>query len=155
MPAEVVLWAAEEAAGGRWDGATIAAVLAAIGGVATGLLTGLRSLRSDKFKRNVEAGAALLTGYTDMVAQLRAELNRVKDENHEDKESWRVEREAIRREFAEDRERMRSDHKREVDELNDRIDELSSQLYALSQRGESGKRTRSTDPGADSSDPEV
>lgn len=145
MPADLLLQAAESSGGdGGWSGTAIAALIAAIGGAFGGIFTGIRSLRSDKFKRNVEAGAALLTGYTDMVAQLRAELERVKKEHDDDKEQWRVEREAMRREFAEDRERLRADHKREVAELNDRIDELSSQLYALTHRTDA-TRTRSTD----------
>lgn len=143
MLADLALAAAESSGGDGWNGTTIAALIAAVGGAFGGIFTGIRSIRSDKFKRNVEAGAALLTGYTDMVAQLRSELDRVKEDHSEDKEAWRVEREALRREFDEDRRRMREQHAEEVRELNDRIDELSSQVYALTHRA--GSKSRSTD----------
>lgn len=144
MQVDLIL-AVEEAAGGGLNGTAIAALIAAVGGALGGIFTGIRSLRSDKFKRNVEAGAALLTGYTDMVAQLRSELDRVKDDHNKDKETWRLEREALRREFEEDRQRMRSQHAEEVRDLNERIDELSSQVFALSHRADNHDRTRSTD----------
>lgn len=127
------------------DAAGTAALIAAGGGALGGLFAGIRSLRSDKFKRNVEAGASLLQGYTDMVSQLRSELERVKEEQSKEREEWRHEREAMRKEFSEDRDRMRHTHATEVDALNDRIDELSSQVYALTSRAVDGTRTRKDD----------
>lgn len=115
-------------------GANIAAIIAAVGGLLGGLFAGIRSLRGDKFKRQVDQGASLLSGYSDMHASLRTELAEVKTQHAADRAEWQRERAALRAEWAADNSRMREEHRVELAAAYDRIDELGAQIYALQHR---------------------
>lgn len=101
----------------------LAALLVAITGMAAAIAAGVRNLRGDKFKREVDASAALLSGYTSWVERLQAEITRLQAAHTQERDQWRV-----------DREEMRAEHHAEVVELNERIDELGSQVYVLQNR---------------------
>ena len=107
-------------------GSEVAALGAVIVSAVSAIFLGLRNLRSDKFKHEVEQGAQLLAGYSNMVADLRAQ-------NAQDRQAWQ-DREAS----------LREQHAQELRDLHDRIDELGTQLWALKNRPLS-TRERSTD----------
>lgn len=115
-------------------GNEIAALVVAIGGALGAIFAGLRNLRGDKFKRDVEASAALLSGYTNMVQTLQAQINAIEERHARERAEWQAEKAA-----------MRQEHAAEVRELNERIDELGTQLWILQNRGSEGTQTRSTD----------
>lgn len=104
-------------------GNEIAAVVVAFSGVLTAIFVGARNLRSDKFKHDVEASAALLAGYTSMVNTLQAQIASIEERHAREREEWQT-RER----------RMREEHAEEIKELHERIDELGSQIYALKHR---------------------
>lgn len=127
------------------SGSEIAALIVAVTGALAAIFAGLRNLRGDKFKKDVEASAALLTGYTNMVVTLQAEIDRVKEDHNEDRVSWATERVALRAEHVEDMKRLREEHHAELLVAYERIDELGSQVYVLQHRPEA-TRDRRTDP---------
>ncbi len=91
------------------SGTEIAALIVAIGGAIGAVLAGLRNLFSDRFRRDVDQGAQLLTGYVGMVERLQAEITQIEARHDRERTEWRNER----------------------DEMHDRIDELSGQVMAL------------------------
>jgi septal ring factor EnvC (AmiA/AmiB activator) len=99
-------------------------IVAATGAVAA-LFAGLRNLRGDRFNRDVSSSAALLTGYKDMVDNLRKELD------------------AVRRSLAEERQQWAQERR----ELHDEIDELREciEKQLLQQRRSPQARTRRDD----------
>lgn len=105
------------------SGNEIAALLVAVGGVIGAVFTGVRGIRGDRFKRDVEASANILSGLNSLVKTLQDELERVKRDYQADREAW-----------AEERRRMREEHNEEIRDLNERIDELATQLWALQHR---------------------
>lgn len=117
------------------SGNELAALIVAVGGLLTAVFAGIRNLRGDKFKRDVEASAAILGGLQAFVTTLQSELERVKNEHAEDRRHWTEERSTLKQEHAE-----------EIRELNERIDELGTQVYVLQNRP-SDARQRSDDRG--------
>lgn len=112
-------------------GTEIAALLAAIGGVLTAVFAGIRNLRGDKFRQDVEASAAVLSGQTNLIKTLQTEMERLKDDFAEARKEWADERATLRREHAEEMARLRQDHISEMKYAYERIDELGSQIYVL------------------------
>lgn len=115
------------------SGNEIAALIVAVGGFLGAVLAGFRNLRSDKTKHEIEASAALLTGYTGMVSTLQAQMTAMEERHVRERREWAEEKADLRREHAE-----------EIAELNERIDELGTQVYVLQNRPE-GSRSRETD----------
>jgi septal ring factor EnvC (AmiA/AmiB activator) len=105
--------------------AEVAGLIVAITGAAAALFAGLRNLRGDRFNRDVSSSAALLTGYKDMVQNLREELDAVRRSLAEERQQWAQER----RELHD-----------EIDELRESIDRMLNQ-----QRRSPDARTRRTD----------
>ncbi len=126
------------------SGNEIAALIVAITGALGAIFAGVRNLRGDKIKKEIEASAALLTGYTNMVATLQAEIDRLKSDHAEDRAAWISERALMRQEYLEGIGRMRTEHREELKISYERLDELVSQLYVLQNRPEN-TRDRSTD----------
>ncbi len=94
-----------------------AALVVAVTGAAAALFAGLRNLRGDRFNRDVSSSAALLTGYKDMVDNLRTELD------------------AVRRSLAEERRQWAQERR----ELHDEIDELRECIDKLMRRSPQGR----------------
>lgn len=114
-------------------GNEIAALIVAVGGALGAIFAGIRNLRGDKFKHDVEASAALLSGYTGMVQTLQAQIHAIEERHSRERAEWFKEKAA-----------MREQHSAEVRELNERIDELGTQLWVIQNRAITEK-TRSTD----------
>lgn len=113
------------------SGQELAALIIAITGALGAIFAGVRNLRGDKFKKDVEASAALLTGYTNMVNTLQTEIDRLKSDHAEDRAAWTAERTAHRKECSEETERLREEHRSQLAIAYERIDDLGSQVYAL------------------------
>ena len=115
-------------------GGEIAALIVAITGALGAIFAGVRNLRGDKFKKEVEASAALLTGYTNMVATLQTEIDRLKSDHAEDRAAWIAERALMRQEHLDQISRLRNEHRDELKVAYERIDELGTQVYILQNR---------------------
>lgn len=124
------------------SGPDVAALIAALTGTLVAVFAGVRNLRGDKFKKDVDASASLLVGYTNMVAVLQAEIDRLKSDHAEDRAAWAEERTRFRREWTEDMERMRTEHRTELAAAYERIDDLGSQVYALQNRPRDSRSRR-------------
>lgn len=111
-----------------------AALIVAITGALAAIFAGVRNLRGDAFKKEVEASAALLTGYTNMVAVLQAEIDRLKSDGAEDREEAVKERSRMRDEHRADIDRLRDEHRKELLAAYERIDELSAKVYTIQNR---------------------
>ncbi len=116
------------------SGNEIAALIVAITGALGAIFAGVRNLSGDKFKKEVEAGAALLTGYTNMVGTLQVEIDRLKSDHAEDRAEWLAERTLMRQEYQEELTRLRTEHREELKVAYERIDELGSKIYVLENR---------------------
>lgn len=114
--------------------AEIAALIVAITGALGAIFAGVRNLRSDKFKKEVEASAALLAGYTNMVGTLQTEIDRLKSDHAEDRAAWVAERALMRQEYMDEIARLRTEHREELKVAYERIDELGTQVYVLQNR---------------------
>lgn len=112
----------------------VAALIAAFTGLFGAIFAGIRNIKSDKFKKEVEASAALLTGYTGMVENLQKEIGRLKEDHADDRAAWAEERRQMRVECAEDVARLRDEHKREMLIAWEQLDELGSQIYVMKNR---------------------
>lgn len=115
------------------SGSELAALVAAIGGTLGAIFAGVRNLRSDKFKRDVDASAALLAGYGQMVATLQTQITQLQEAHARDREEWLQRERELRESFA-----------RELAERDERIDELGTQVYVLQNRPPES-RSRQTD----------
>ncbi len=120
--------------------AELAALLVAATGAAAVMFPGLRNLRGDRFNRDVAASAALLTGYKDMVENLRRELDAVRRSLAEERQQRAQERRELHDELDEER-RQRAQERRE---LYDQIDELRACVDTLMRRSPQD-RTRTDD----------
>lgn len=138
-------------------------ILGAVGVFLGVLITSYRSVTGDRFTRKVSESAALLTGYTEMVQNLRRELVEVRIDNEKDVERskkqcvedmarlerlHRHELDGVIAVYAEERrlweaQRARMDEQFEQDrarwdkdrmELRERIDDLDSQVYVIRNR---------------------
>ncbi len=116
------------------SGNEFAALLVAVSGVVGAIFAGVRNLRGDKFKKDVEASASLLAGYTGMVTALQTEIDRLKSDHAEDRTSWTAERAAMRHEHQTEMTRLRDEHRSQLKEVYERLDELGSQIYVLQHR---------------------
>lgn len=122
----------------------IAAILAAATTFIGGVILAIRGVTGDRFQRKVTESAALLTGYTEMVKNLRQEISDIRADN--EKEQDRKERhhkvELENLIFLHDEERKRWIEER--DRMNERIETLEAQVAALLYRPDDA-RTRSDD----------
>lgn len=122
----------------------IAALIVAITGAAGAIFAGIRNLRGDKTKAEIDKAAALLGGYGDMVKTLNARIAQLEEERRKDREEAAAERAAIREEHRKEIAALRAEHSRELAERDERIDELGAQVYALQNRPRN-TRERKTD----------
>ncbi len=95
----------------------IAALVVAATGALAAIFAGVRNLHGDRFNRDVSGSAALLTGYKEMVGNLRVELD------------------AVRRALAEERRQWAQERR----ELHDEIDELRECVDRLMRRSPQGR----------------
>lgn len=112
-----------------WEG--VAAMLVAVGGALGALFTGYRNLRGDQFRREVDESAALLSGYKEMAAALRTELEAMRTTLHQERQQWVVERRALHDEIdteREEREVERQALRREINELRTQVARLERQV---------------------------
>lgn len=116
----------------------ITALIIAVGGLITAVGVQLRGVMGDRFKRKVDAAAALLSGYTEMVANLRTELNECQEASLKAVESARDHarrnQDQARRFYESERESWRVDKaelKAEIAEQREEIEKLQAQVYAL------------------------
>ena len=127
------------------SGEGIAAILVGLGTFLSGLVLAWRGLSGDRFQRKVTESAALLTGYTEMVANLRTEIREVREANalevDRQQRHHRSELETVNLLHSEDRRRWDLDR----DRLVERIDALEEQVAALLDRP-TGSRDRADDP---------
>lgn len=121
-------------------GQEIATLIAAITGALVAIGAGIRNMRGDKFNKEVAASAALLNGYTSMVATLQGEIDRLKSDAAEDRAAAQAERTRMRDEYQNDLERLRAEHRTELRAAAERIDELSAQVYTLTHPPETCER---------------
>ncbi len=96
----------------------IAALVVAISGMVGATFAGVRNLISDRFRRDVDQGAQLLTGYVGMVERRQAEITQIEARHDRERAEWKAER----------------------DELHERIDELGGQLLAVQLQLRGGQR---------------
>ncbi len=132
-------------AGFDWQG--LAALVVAFGGAIGAIFAGLRALRGDKFRRDVEDSAALLSGYRDMVASLRVDVNNARSELAAERASWNSERRELYGEIDALRQSMVAERmawSNERRDLHNQLDELRDEVHQLTQRS-SAKRSRDTD----------
>ncbi len=128
-----------------WTG--LAALVVAIGGAVGAILGGMRLLRGDKFHRSVEESTALLSGYRDMVASLRVELENARKELAAERAAWNVDRRELYGEIDKLRESMaleRSAWHAERQDLHRQINELRDEVATLQPRAMTD-RTRKGD----------
>lgn len=102
------------------SGSELAAVLIALGGLITAIFVGVRGLRSDKTKGDVDKAAQLLVGYDSMIERLQTEVERLETARAHD-------RELCKQELAD----LREEHKAEMLLAYEQIDELGAQVYVL------------------------
>lgn len=106
-------------------------ILGAIGVFLGVLVAAYRGLRGDKFQRGITESAALLTGYTEMVSNLRKEIDamRVANANESERQTRQhaVEIANLRDLHLEERSRWNE----ERDRLEERIDTLEAQVAAV------------------------
>lgn len=126
------------------SGGEVAALLTALTTMLGAIFVGVRNLRSDKTKKEVEAAAALLLGYTGMVEVLQTEIGRLKEDHAEDRAAWAAERRDIKIECLEDMARLREEHKSEMLIAYEQMEKRDSQIYVLLNRPPES-RERSTD----------
>ena len=116
----------------------VAALIVAGGGLFTAIGIQLRGLFGDRFQRRVDQAAALLSGYTEMVTNLRIELKECQEAGAR---ALEAQRDHARRNaavaqalFEREREEWRKDKaelKAELHEAEQRIDALQDQVVAL------------------------
>lgn len=123
----------------------IAALLVAITTFLGGLIAAYRSLSGDKFDRKVKESTALLTGYTEMVSNLRREIDAMRTAYAEDtahrQRQHQNEIQGLAILHKEERDRWSQERER----LEDRIEVLEAQVAAVIFRPE-GAKTRNDDP---------
>lgn len=115
--------------------------MAALTGIVAAGFAGLRNLRGDKFKREVEASAALLTGQAAMVTALQGEVDRLRSDMAEDRKAATAERaeclaerNRLLTEHRAEMTRLREEHRAELATAYERVDELSAKVYLLQNR---------------------
>ncbi len=129
-----------------WTG--LAALVVAVGGALGAIIGAFRLLRGDKFRESVEESAALLSGYRDMVASLRVEVENARKELAAERIAWNIERRELYDEINKLRDSMtleRTAWHNERRELHRQLDELRDEIARLQPRAMTD-RTRRTDP---------
>lgn len=121
----------------------IAAILVAGGTFITGLILALRGVSGDKFQRKVTESAALLSGYTEMVKNLRAEVAAIRDQHAADMERQQRQHDAdlATQQQLHDAERMRWMAERV--RLEERIETQEAQIAAFLLRPKSSRERKS------------
>lgn len=122
------------------NGAEIAAIIAAVGGLLTAVFASFRALRGDKVSEDANKAATILTGLQGLVTTLQTEVARLNG----DMTSLRTQCEVERREWAVERQALRAEHVQEMKEAYERMEELGSQLYVAVNRPP-GAKTRRAD----------
>ena len=119
-------------------GESLAAIIVGVGGLITAIGIQVRGAMGDKFQRKVDQAAALLSGYTDMVANLRQELKECQESAlkavQAAQDHARRNRETSQALFDREREEWRKDRaelKAEIARQDERIDDLTSQVLML------------------------
>jgi uncharacterized protein YukE len=116
------------------DGTTIAAVLTALGAFIGAVVLAYRGLSGDRFARKVSESAALLTGYTEMVKNLRTEIDQMRQSHAADMgrmlKNHVLEINSINENCDKDRARWDRERLR----LEERIETLEAQVYAVLHR---------------------
>lgn len=123
----------------------LSALIVGVGGIITAVGIQIRGVYGERFSRKVDAAAALLSGYTDMVEQLRQELREC---NEAGSKAVEIARDHARRNaemsrvfYESERDNWRidkADLKSEIAAQNEEIDTLKAQVYALMARVERG-----------------
>ncbi len=129
-----------------WTG--LAALVVAVGGALGAIISAFRLLRGDKFRESVEESAALLSGYRDMVASLRVEVENARREIAAERIAWNAERRELYAEIDKLRESMRLERNAwhaERRDLHRQLDELRDEIATLQPRAATD-RTRKGDP---------
>lgn len=110
---------------------SLAAVLVALSTFIGGLALAYRGLSGDRFQRKVTESAALLTGYTEMVGNLRKEIDAIRvahgSEIERQQKIHKTEMDGLRLLHEEERTRWNEERQR----LEDRVDELEGKVTAL------------------------
>ena len=112
-------------------GEGIAAIVVAAGGFIGAVVLAFRGLSGDRFSRKVSESAALLSGYTEMVKNLRTEIDEMRKSHSDDMgrmlKNHVLEIESINDNCDKDRARWDAERER----LEERIETLEAQVYAL------------------------
>ncbi len=133
-------------AGLDWQG--LAALVVAFGGAVGAIFAGLRAFRGDKFRQDVEESTSLLSGYRDMVASLRVDVNNARKELAAERKSWNSERRELYAEMDGFRQSVVTERLawgKERKELHRQLNELSEEVAQLMNRSDAN-RERKTDP---------
>lgn len=131
---------------------TVGVFLTAIGAFVGTLVIAYRGLSGDRFTRKVSESAALLSGYTEMVKNLRLEIGEIrldhdkevirnKKQCQEDSERTtrlhKLELDGLIAIYAEERRHWdleRARLEREMEALREKFDELGTEVYYLKNR---------------------
>lgn len=114
----------------------IAAILVALSTFIGAVILAIRGLSGDRFQRKVTESAALLTGYTEMVTNLRKDIDAMRLQHSSEVErlqrQHRTELEGMAVLHKEERDRWGEDR----DRLEERVDLLEGQVtaYLMTQR---------------------
>ncbi len=110
------------------------------------MFAGLRAFSGDRFRRDVEESSALLSGYRDMVASLRVELETVRVALADERVAWNRER----REVYEEIDKLRDSQQREQaawhnerQALHREIEQLREEVATLQSRDKTDRTRRS------------
>ncbi len=131
-----------------WQG--LAALVVATGGALGAILGALRLLRGDKFRRSVEESTALLSGYRDMVASLRVDVDNARKELAAERKSWNNERRELYAEMDGFRQSVVAERLawgKERKELHGQMDELREEVAQLMDRSDANRSRRTDEPG--------
>lgn len=113
------------------SGAELTALVLTLTGLVTAVFLGVRNLKSDKTKGDVDKAAGLLAGYDKMLQRLEAEVARLEAARQVDREEHRAELEAHKAECHVERQTLAEEHAREMILAYEQIDVLNTKIYIL------------------------
>lgn len=124
-------------------GTEISAIIVGLGTFVGAVALALRGITGDRFQRKVTESASLLSGYTEMVKNLRAEIADIRQDN--DSEIQRLQqqhqRELEQQNLLHEQERQRWNAER--NRLEERLETLEAQVVALMNRPKSLRERKS------------